>query len=223
MKASDLVAVKSETELGREPEPIAFNDSKIAFVTERCRGKSVLDLGCVMHDPDAHRSRYWLHRAIKEVAKTVVGMDLSAAGIEELKNRGYDVVLGDAEHFVFDRQFDVIVAGDLIEHLSNVGGFLESCLDALAPNGRIIIQTPNPWYWRNVAKAVAHVEVPNNPEHTCWFDPRTLRQLTQRFGLTLGEVRFHSRYPRDIYMPLPRGLKHTSWSTELLRSAATFA
>ena len=52
--------------------------------------------------------------------------------------------MGDAEHFALDRQFDTIVAGDLIEHLGNVEGFLKSVMGCLAPGGKLVIQTPNP-------------------------------------------------------------------------------
>jgi hypothetical protein len=61
-------------------EPIDYADRKIAFVADRCRGKRVLDLGCVMHEPGAVHSRYFLHRAIQEVAASAVGLDLHAAG-----------------------------------------------------------------------------------------------------------------------------------------------
>ena len=218
MKTSDL---KDTSEVGQglsQEEPINFSDSKTRFMTDRCRGKSVLDLGCVMHNTSSYNSQYFLHRAIREVAGELVGLDLHEPGVEALRQRGYQAVAGDAENFSFANSFDVIVAGDLIEHLGNQDGFLQSCLKALKPDGKILIQTPNPWYWRNVVKAVLHVEVPNNPEHTCWFDPRTLRQLIARYGLTLGQVEFQSRYARDRLMPLPRGLKHTSWAAEILRA-----
>lgn len=216
MKTDDLVARDTDIDTDAVAEPIDFNDAKIRYVVERCRGKSVLDLGCVMHDPRYHLNKWWLHRAIAEFAADLTGLDLSASGVRALRKAGYNVVQGDAGSFTFDRKFDVIVAGDLIEHLGNPSGMLESCLAALAPGGRIIIQTPNPWYWRVIIKAVLFREVPNNPEHTCWFDPRTLRQLAQRHGLTLGKTEFFSQRVRDRYMPLPGGIKHPSWATELV-------
>lgn len=199
-------------------EPIAFDDPKIAYVVERCRGRRVLDLGCVMHDPAAYADRFFVHRAIREVARETVGLDLHAEGVAMLNARGCDVVVGDAENFTFDEPFDVIVAGDIIEHLGSPDGMLRSAVRALRPDGRIIVQTPNPWYWRNVMKAALHVEVPNNPEHTCWFDPRTLRQLAARYDLALRDIELHSRYRRDRFMPLPAGWRHTTWSGELVRS-----
>lgn len=218
LREEDLAAATREFSSGTAGavEPIDFSDTKTRYVTERCKGKRVLDLGCVMHDPAEYRSRYFLHRAISEVAAEVVGLDLHAEGVAALNSLGFTVVVGDAERFAFDQQFDVIVAGDLIEHLGNVDGFLTSARAALAPSGLIIVQTPNPWYWRNIAKAALLPEVPNNPEHTCWFDPRTLRQLAARYGLMLGDVEYQSRMHRDRLMPLPRGLKHTSWSGTLV-------
>lgn len=221
MKTSDL-RNHIETNLALlHTEPIDFNDMKTRFVIERCRGRKVLDLGCVMHDEASYNSRYFLHRAIAEVAESVVGLDLHGPGVLALQAKGFNVIQADAEHFSFNEKFSVIVAGDLIEHLGNVEGFLTSCIASLKDDGRIIIQTPNPWYWRNVVKAVLHKEVPNNAEHTCWFDPRTLRQLIERYGLTIDEIEFQSRYRRDLFMPLPRGLKHTSWAASLRKTSAT--
>lgn len=196
-------------------DEIAFDDHKIRFVMKYCRGKEVLDLGCTQHNPENYRSRYWLHKAIKEVASAVTGMDLYEDGVTFLNNAGYTVVHGDAQAFELNREFDVIVAGDLIEHLEDFHGFLESCKRHLRKDGRLLISTPNPWYWKNIVKAAANVEVSNNREHTCWLCVRTLRQLVARHGFEVGEIRFGSRYLRDRIMPLPRGWKHTSFHCEL--------
>ena len=53
----------------------AFDDHKIAFVVKYCKDKEVLDIGCVQHDPQAYKSRFWLHKAVKAVAKGIVGLD----------------------------------------------------------------------------------------------------------------------------------------------------
>ena len=198
-------------------EPIDFADAKTAFVADRCRGKRVLDLGCVMHEPGAVHSRYFLHRAIHQVAERVVGLDLHEAGVARLRELGYDVRVGDAEYFRLDETFDVVVAGDIVEHLGNLDGFLRSVDAALAEGGMLIVQSPNPWYWRNVVKSVLAKEVANNAEHTCWFCPRTWRQLVERYGFTLGAIQFDARYARDRFMPLPRGIKYPAWSLETIR------
>lgn len=193
---------------------VDFSDHKIAFVTGFCNGKDVLDLGCVQHDPQNYQSKYWIHGALKRVSRSLLGLDLYEDGVRYLRERGFDILVGDAQAFDLGRRFDVIVAGDIIEHLEDFSGMIESCKRHLVPGGRLLISTPNPWYWRYVLKAALFDEVDNNPEHTCWLCPRTLRQLLSRHRMSVGKVVFGSRYRRDTLMPLPRGWKHTSFHAE---------
>jgi 2-polyprenyl-3-methyl-5-hydroxy-6-metoxy-1,4-benzoquinol methylase len=211
-----MLGSKIRTDRADFSDRIAYDDHKIKFVIKYARDRDVLNLGCVDHDPEAYKSRYWVHRALTEKAKSVVGFDLSREGVEYLNRHGYDIVHGDAQNFRLDRSFDVIVAGDLIEHLEDFAGFLESCKAHLRPNGSILISTPNPWYWRFILHAIHKKEVPNNPEHTCWVCPRTLRQLVRRHGMDVADIEFGSRYARDRYMPLPSGIKHTSWHARVI-------
>lgn len=150
---------------------IAWSDHKIKFCVSRVKNKSVLDIGCVQHNPENYRSRYWLHKALVVVAKSVIGIDLYESGVIYLNKIGYSVQVANAEHFDLGKKFDVIVAGDIIEHLNNVGGFFESVKNSLYPDGEFLISTPNPWYWRNVVKAALMSRVKPNPEHTLWMPP----------------------------------------------------
>ncbi len=196
-------------------EEIAFNDHKIVFVLKHCRDKDVLDLGCVQHNPENYKSRFWLHKALKSVARSLEGIDLYEPGVSYLNSIGFNVSLGDAQAINKDRKYDVIVAGDLIEHLEDFSGFFESCKKHLKQNGKLIISTPNPWYWRNIVKALLFSRVSNNPEHTTWFCPVTLEQLAARHDLKIVDIEFGSRYLRDRLLPLPRGIKHTSFHSVL--------
>lgn len=196
---------------------IAFQDHKIRFAATRSAGKKVLDLGCVQHNPENYRSKFWLHKALVKVAGSVVGIDLYEPGVEFLREKGFDVRLGDVQNLDLGETFDVIVAGDLIEHLDDFAGFLDGCKKHLGEDGQLLISTPNPWYWRNTVKAALRTEVANNPEHTCWLCARTLRQLASRFDLNVAHVEFGSRYLRDRVMPLPRGWKHTSFHAVLTK------
>ncbi len=191
---------------------IAWHDHKIAYACRYAAGQRVLDIGCVEHDPENYRSRYWLHRALREKAASLTGLDLSGEGVETLRARGFDMIHADAQNFDLGRTFDTIVAGDVIEHLEDHAGFLASVKRHLDPGGVLVISTPNPWYWRYIVKsALRGGIVANNPEHTCWFDPVTLQQLVERHDMRVSDVRFGSRYARDRIMPLPAGLRHTSW------------
>src|ERR1700679_3740099 len=111
----------------------AFGDHKIAFMLKYCKDKDVLDVGYVQHDPQAFNSRFWVHKAVKAVAKSIVGLDLHQEGIKVLKAQGFDVVLADAENFDLGRTFDVVVAGDIFVHLGDPDGFLTSGRRHLRP------------------------------------------------------------------------------------------
>jgi len=195
----------------RDFGPIDWGDHKVAFAVRHCRGRRVLDVGCVEHNPENYKSRYWVHRALVEVAQELIGLDLYEEGIEYLADKGFKVVCGDAQNFSLQRQFDVVFAGDVIEHLDNPVQFLESVKRHLTREGILLISTPNPWYWRFVTKASMSANVGPNPEHTCWFCPKTLEQLCGRYGFALKELSYGSRYWRDRALPLPRGVKHTSF------------
>lgn len=192
-------------------DTVAFDDHKIAFAVRHCRGKEVLDIGCVQHNPENYRSKYWVHKALKSVASHVVGLDYYKEGVEYLNRMGYNIVHGDAQRFHLGRQFDAIMAGDIIEHLEDFGGFLECCKEHMREDGVLLITTPNPWYWRNTVKAALLAEVRTNPEHTCWLCPQTLRQLLGRHGLKLQQISFGARYLSDRLLPLPRQWKHTTF------------
>lgn len=199
-------------------EKIAFNDHKIHFAVEHCREKDVLDLGCVQHNPENYKSRFWLHKALAEVSSSLEGLDLYEEGVEYLRQIGYHINVGNAENFDLGKQFDVIVAGDLIEHLGDLRGFLMSCQAHLRPGGKLLVSTPNPWYWRNVVKALLFGTVSNNPEHTLWMCPVTLSQLVSRYDLRLVQWHFGSRYLRDRLMPLPKGVRHAGFHAVIIHS-----
>ncbi|MBI5561169.1 MAG: class I SAM-dependent methyltransferase, partial [Deltaproteobacteria bacterium] len=103
-------------------------------------GKDVLDIGCV----DARQGgvrKYkstGLHIFLKEHASFLLGVDTDEGGITAMKNEGYNVTSADAENLNLGRRFDTVVAGELIEHLSNPGLFLESVKGHLNDGGTLI-------------------------------------------------------------------------------------
>jgi 2-polyprenyl-3-methyl-5-hydroxy-6-metoxy-1,4-benzoquinol methylase len=157
------------------------NERVRALVDAVPRGLHVLDVGCVQHDADAAAGPNWLHQHLVARSASVVGIDILSEDIGELQARGYDVREADAETFDLDQQFDVVVAGELIEHLSRPGQFLERAREHLRPDGRLVVTTPNPWAFVHVRRAALGAGRWND-EHTCWFDAQTLRQLLQRHG-----------------------------------------
>ena len=189
----------------------ADKDGKILFFIKFCRDKDVLDLGCVDHDPKNEQSTLWLHGAIKNVASSVLGLDFYQKGVVELVKKGYEVVCGDAQNFDFDKRFDVITAGDLIEHVENPG-LMFSCVERhLKDDGIFVISTPNPWCWKYTLYFWLFKKMEKiNQEHVAWYCPETLRLIGNRYGFAVQEIEYSSRRFWEKFIPLPESMRATT-------------
>jgi SAM-dependent methyltransferase len=155
---------------------------KTDFIINHCRGRDVLDIGCVDHSADSSSSAEWLHAAIAGVARSTLGVDSAASEVAKLVAKGHAIKVGDAEHLQLDRKFDVVVAGDVIEHLSSIGLFLESAKRHLVSGGVLVITTPNAFSVDQFARALLANYVAVNPQHTVLLDPGVVWELSTRFA-----------------------------------------
>lgn len=163
---------------------------RIPFMQNICRNRIVLDLGCIRHNAEfAIKDPDWLHGKIKAVAKKVIGVDYLAAEVEKLKDHGYNIIYGDVtKPLDIQENFDIIIAGDLIEHLSNFEGFFDNCTRLLKTDGNLLLTTPNPFYADEFYYTAIKKNFLINPEHTCWIDPQSLSQLSARFGYEISDA-----------------------------------
>lgn len=200
---------------------VDWSDSKIIFFSKYVENRNVLDIGVVQHDMDKASSSTWLHRALSIKAKNILGIDIDSKGIEHLKNLHFNIEYADAQDFHLDKTFDVITAGDLIEHLDNPGGFLECVKEHLLSTGRLVLSTPNPFWWKTFFHLLLKGNSCPHPEHTCWFCEQTITQLLERHGfyvekLDYGTVyilsTFYQRLTKIIttILPLPKRFRHNT-------------
>jgi 2-polyprenyl-3-methyl-5-hydroxy-6-metoxy-1,4-benzoquinol methylase len=119
--------------------------SKVAYLQELARGKRVLDIGVVDHTLDNQEKPQWLHRAIASAASYCLGVDILAEPVKTLRAAGFNVRVCDVTKDPIGEQFDVMICGDVIEHLGNPSGLFEAARRHLAPGGRLVISTPNPF------------------------------------------------------------------------------
>ncbi|MEQ1675572.1 MAG: methyltransferase domain-containing protein [Chitinophagaceae bacterium] len=162
-----------------------------------CTGKTVLHLGYVQHSHLYEKliaEDIWVHSGIAKVATQITGIDYLEKDVEIIKNKyGYEGYFGDANHLEnvpLNRQFDVIVCGELIEHITNPGLMLEGIKRFMHKDSVLIITTPNPW-GRDFIKKVGNGEAEQswiNPEHICWYSHFTLKNTLIRHGYT--EVKY---------------------------------
>jgi 2-polyprenyl-3-methyl-5-hydroxy-6-metoxy-1,4-benzoquinol methylase len=173
------------------------------FIVSRCTGKRVLDLGCIGHGVERARrqAEKFLHKRIRDAAAACTGVDLLREDAAILNAEGYNIVVADVETLALGTTFDTVVAGDLIEHLSNHGLFLNRVREHMRADSEFIVSTPNPLSFEQAMTAVFENSVAVNPEHTCWFDPTTLYQLLDRHRFDIVDfqwVRTAFSYPLTV-------------------------
>jgi SAM-dependent methyltransferase len=166
-----------------------LRDRFAAIAPHVAPGADVLELGCVDARParrsgsaSAHRADL-LFRRVVSVNPETLGVDIDAEGVAALLREGYQAVCADVQTMDLGRQFDTIVAGEIIEHLENPGQFLTTARRHLKPGGRLILTTPNPFYALQTWKIWMRGRPRCNEGHVAWFDPVTLAALLRRCGL----------------------------------------
>ena len=81
-----------------------------------------------------------------------MGVDVLADEVEALRGQGYDVRCHDLSTGPLDDPFDVIVVGEVVEHLDAPVAVLASARQMLRPGGRVVLTTPNPYMLHRVWK-----------------------------------------------------------------------
>ena len=157
------------------------------YLLAKCQGRRVLHLGAVDHYKGEVCG---LHKRLMKVADYVAGIDIDKNGIEQAMLAGIrDIHYGDLEKLgemnVSD-QFDVILAGEVIEHLSNPGLFLEGVKRFIDPQVEMIITTPNVFSLHRYVLTLGRLEY-IHPDHVCYYSLVTLRHLVKRHGFIINE------------------------------------
>src|SRR5262249_45608527 len=170
----------------RAARQINLVSDRVAYLSQLARGKNVLDVGVVEHFLEAYESPEWLHRHLAESAASCLGVDLLEMETRKLAEAGFNVIVADLTKEPLNQQFDLIVAGEVLEHVDAPGKFMRNCAAMLRPGGRLAITVPNPWYANAVLKSAlrSHTFV-DSADHVCWYDASTLVELGQRNGLRL--------------------------------------
>ena len=182
---------------------------------EICRGKRVLHLGCADYPLTEQKLSMGalLYAEIAKVAQVQVGADNSVEGIELLRRHGYrNLYVADVESILEcvpneDRYFDVVIAGEIIEHLSNPGLFLDSAKAVLG--GKLVLTTVNAYCLFRFVWYLGHLGVEYvHPDHVYYFSISTLKGLAARHGYVVDDLKF---YPIGRELRGAKGIPRYFW------------
>jgi len=146
-------------------------------------GERVLDVGC---------GEGWFADELLRAGTQVVGIDVAEEPLRRARERDRKldlrVVDADGPWPLDDASFDVVWAGETIEHVADTAGWLSEIRRVLRPRGRLLLSTPGHGPSRVLWLALSR------RAFDAHFDPRAdhLRFYT-RVGLSrlLGELGFH--------------------------------
>lgn len=149
------------------------------FIVGRCKNKIVLDIG-------ASGS---LHDALVAAAKTCYGISLE--GGPDVLKFDLDDMLGALP--VWREMPEIVVCGEVIEHLSNPGHFLKRLRRAYPVP--VIVTVPNAFNEINQQSLREGVENCNR-DHVAWYSPRTIKTLLERAGYAIMEFAWYKGKPK---------------------------
>jgi 2-polyprenyl-3-methyl-5-hydroxy-6-metoxy-1,4-benzoquinol methylase len=162
--------------------------SREDFLEAMAAGQRVLHLGCADAPLSAERLRSGslLHTRLARVAQHIVGVDVSGEAVALLREQGglSDILVGDVEaldRLGLQRVFDVVIAGELLEHLRNPGLCLEGVRRVLVPAGRLVVSVPNAFAVKAFLRVLGGVELVHR-DHVAYFSTATMARLLEANG-----------------------------------------
>lgn len=174
---------------------------RVEFIKNICRGKKVLHLGCTSYPYTAEMIELGehLHLQLNEFADKLYGLDFDQEGIDILQAKGVENLFrGDLEKLEeveLDEKFDVIIAGEMIEHLDNPGLFLNGVKRFMNDDSVLVITTINAYgglrfaFYSLMGKGGTNEAV--HPDHVAYYSYSTLNLLLKRHGLDVSEFLFY--------------------------------
>ncbi len=174
---------------------------RLDVIREECTGKRVLHLGCTNYPytEDSIKNHMLLHHELETIASDLWGLDADQAGIDLLKSHGSEqIMLADLEHLDevdLNQTFDVIVAGEMIEHLNNPGLFLNGIKRFMHDGSRMLLTTINAYcgmrfFWYCIRGKRGSIELVH-PDHVAYYSYSTLKLLIERHGMHVESFLFY--------------------------------
>ena len=174
---------------------------RVEYILSQCEGKRVLHLGCTNwpYTEDSLSQGTLLHSAIRERCSELYGIDEDEAGLDLLRQKGFENLyaanLEKLEGCEITSTFDLVIAGEMIEHLNNPGLFLNGVKRFLEPESVLLITTVNAYCFIRALlyafKGQGGENEPVHPDHVAYYSYSTLKLLLKRHGFERTEILFY--------------------------------
>jgi|TARA_B100002003_G_C14113357_1_gene535481 methionine biosynthesis protein MetW len=117
--------------------PIDYEEEFLLSILSRSKGTKLLDVGCGVGT---------IAVEIQKRGFDVHGIDFSSVAIEKSRKKGINAVMCNLDEGGIpfdDNSFDIVWAGDIVEHVFDPIFLLKEILRVVKNQGKILITTPN--------------------------------------------------------------------------------
>ncbi len=159
------------------------------FLSDHVRaGERVLDVGC---------GEGCFAFALARAGAKVVGIDVAAEPLRRARVRHPELdlrqVRAERAWPLKDASFDVVWAGEVIEHVADTAGWLSEVRRVLRSGGSLLLSTPGhgrlQMLWWALARSAFEAHFDPRGDHLRFYTRRTLTELLEDFGFHEVDVR----------------------------------
>lgn len=161
----------------------------IALVEHAVSRKRCLDVGC---------GRGYLPVVLRGMTWDAHGLEISPEAADYARQQfGVNVFTGTIEEYVSHstRQFPLLTAIDVIEHVPRPDAFAAALASAVEPGGYVIVDTPNAASYNAAAEGTEWMGF--NPFHIYLFTIDNLSRLLEACGLRIERAFSYNNMPVD--------------------------
>ncbi len=178
---------------------VVMRDQEILRI---CRGKKILHLGCADMPRSLQGPSDLLHVKLAKITSCnkLWGLDSSEEGCQILRKMGFDrVIHGDVEQLnmkLAQQNFDIILAGEIIEHLSNPGIFIRNLISLMKNQTNLILTTPNAFSFKRFLYSMIRREKVHY-DHNFYFSYQTIKHLLESFDLKCIDFCYYQNIAKE--------------------------
>lgn len=160
-------------------------------------GQTVLDIGC-------NTGRGGIVMKDRFPSLKIYGVELLRERIEKIPNTVYELVFNDSiiTTNCNNIKFDVIVAGEVIEHIPKTlfANMLHNCKHLLNENGQILFTTPNP---NSFLVKLGRDSVFKDPSHVNIMTIQNFKNRIESSGLSIKSIKGSGKSSRYLGYSFP--------------------
>jgi len=171
------------------------------FLVQQCIDRRVLHLACASapFTQALHQSNQLLHGKMSAVSSRIAGVDRNVQSLSYLRSHGFqhlfdaDLLCADDIACLAERlpwRPDLLVAGELIEHLDQPGPALQIVSRLMSVGTDLILTVPNAFSAKSFLRVLlGHEKV--SADHVAYYSLTNLNELASRNRLAVSEVHWY--------------------------------